>query len=144
MAAELGTMKVTEQIDAMRALGTDPVSYLVVPRLIAIAVMLPLLTAMANLIGILGGMVIANSEYGVQATFYTRSLLQFLTIGDLIRSLVKAAFFALIIGGIACNQGLSAEGGADGVGRATTRTVVASAIAVLICDFFLTKLMLIL
>jgi phospholipid/cholesterol/gamma-HCH transport system permease protein len=144
MAAELGTMKVTEQIDAMRALGTDPVSYLVVPRLIAIAVMLPLLTAMANLIGILGGMVIANSEYGVQATFYIRSLLQFLTIGDLIRSLVKASFFALIIGGIACNQGLRAEGGADGVGRATTRTVVASAIAVLICDFFLTKLMLIL
>jgi len=144
MAAELGTMKVTEQIDAMRALGTDPISYLVVPRLIAIAVMLPLLTAMANLIGILGGMVIANTEYGVQTTFYVRSLLQFLTLGDLARSLFKAGIFALIIGGIACGHGLNATGGADGVGRATTRTVVASAVAVLISDFFLTKLMLVL
>jgi len=143
MAAELGTMKVTEQIDALRALGTDPISYLVVPRLIAITVMMPLLTGMANLIGVLGGMMIAQSEYGVQPTFYTQSLLQFLTLGDLARSLTKAAVFALIIAGIACHNGMNADGGADGVGRATTQTVVASAIAVLVSDFFLTKLMLV-
>jgi len=144
MAAELGTMKVTEQIDALRALGTDPVSYLVVPRLVAITVMMPLLTGMANLVGVLGGMAIASSEYGLMPTFYVSSLLQFLTLGDLARSLVKAAVFALIIGGIACHHGMNAEGGADGVGRATTRTVVAAAVSVLISDFFLTKLMLVL
>jgi phospholipid/cholesterol/gamma-HCH transport system permease protein len=142
MAAELGTMKVTEQIDAMRAMGADPVSYLVVPRLIAIIVMMPLLTGMANLIGIMGGMLIASIELGVQPSFYTTSLLQFLTLPDLARSLTKAVVFAVIIGGIACVNGMTASGGADGVGRATTRTVVASAITVLICDFFLTRLML--
>lgn len=144
MAAELGTMKVTEQVDALRALGADPVSYLVVPRLLAIAIMMPLLTAMANLVGILGGMGIAYLEFGVQPTFYASSLLQFLTLGDLARSLTKAAVFAVIIGGIACLNGLSTSGGADGVGRATTRSVVAAAITVLVSDFFLTRLMLVL
>ncbi len=142
MAAELGTMKVTEQIDALRALGADPVSYLVVPRLLAIVIMLPLLTGMANLIGILGGLAIATFELGVQPSFYVNSLLQFLTLGDLARSLTKAAVFAIIIGGVACLNGITASGGADGVGRATTRTVVVSAISVLVSDFFLTRLML--
>jgi phospholipid/cholesterol/gamma-HCH transport system permease protein len=142
MAAELGTMKVTEQIDALRAMGADPISYLVVPRLVAIIVMMPLLTGMANLIGVLGGMLIAQVELGVQPAFYTQSLLQFLTLGDLARSLTKAAIFAAIIGGIACVNGMNATGGADGVGRATTRTVVAAAISVLVSDFFLTRLML--
>lgn len=144
MAAELGTMKVTEQIDAMRALGTDPVSYLVVPRLLAIAVMLPLLTGMADVIAVLGGCFVAYGELGVAPTFYFTSLLQFLTLGDIARSLTKAAVFAVIIGGIACMNGMGASGGADGVGRATTRTVVMSSISVLISDFFLTKLMLVL
>jgi phospholipid/cholesterol/gamma-HCH transport system permease protein len=142
MAAELGTMKVTEQIDALRAMGADPVSYLVVPRMLAIVVMMPLLTGMANLIGIMGGMLIARTELGVQPSFYTTSLLQFLTLPDLARSLTKAAVFGVIIGGVACLNGMNASGGADGVGRATTRTVVASAIAVLVSDFFLTRLML--
>jgi phospholipid/cholesterol/gamma-HCH transport system permease protein len=144
MAAELGTMKVTEQVDALRALGADPVSYLVVPRMLAIAIMLPLLTGMANLVGILGGMGIAYLEFGVQPTFYASSLLQFLTLADIARSLAKAVVFAVIIGGIACLNGLSTSGGADGVGRATTRSVVAAAIAVLVSDFFLTRLMLVL
>jgi phospholipid/cholesterol/gamma-HCH transport system permease protein len=142
MAAELGTMKVTEQIDALRAMGADPISYLVVPRLVAIIVMMPLLTGMANLIGVLGGMLIAQVELGVQPAFYTQSLLQFLTLGDLARSLTKASIFAAIIGGVACVNGLNATGGADGVGRATTRTVVAAAVSVLVSDFFLTRLML--
>ena len=142
MAAELGTMKVTEQVDALRALGTDPVAHLVVPRMLAILVMLPLLTALADFIGVLGGGFVAYVELGVQPTFYARSLLQFLTLGDLARSLTKAFFFAVIIGGVACHNGLTASGGADGVGRATTRTVVVASITILIADFFLTKLML--
>ncbi|MFP6600188.1 MAG: ABC transporter permease [Deltaproteobacteria bacterium] len=142
MAAELGTMKVTEQVDALRALGVDPIGHLVVPRLLAVMVMLPLLTALADLIGVLGAAVIAYVELGVQPAFYFRSLLQYLTMGDLLRSLTKAFFFAIIIGGIACRNGLAASGGADGVGRATTRTVVMASITVLVSDFFLTKLML--
>ncbi len=142
MAAELGTMKVTEQVDALRALGTDPVGHLVVPRLFAVIVMLPLLTALADMIGVVGGAAVAYGELGVQPAFYFRSLLQYLTMGDLFRSLAKAFFFAIIIGGIACRNGLAASGGADGVGRATTRTVVTASITVLISDFFLTKLML--
>jgi phospholipid/cholesterol/gamma-HCH transport system permease protein len=144
MAAELGTMKVTEQVDALRALGTDPLAHLVAPRLLAIGIMLPLLTGMANFIAVVGGMVIARFELGVAPSFYATTLLQFLTVTDICRSLVKALAFAVIIGGIACYYGLHAEGGADGVGRATTRTVVVSSVTVLIADFFLTKLMFVL
>ncbi len=142
MAAELGTMKVTEQIDALRSMGADPVAYLVVPRMIAIIVMMPLMTALADMVGVLGGMLLASLELGVPATFYTRSLLQLLVVGDLIRSLTKGLVFAVIIGSIACYNGMSARNGADGVGRATTRTVVAASISVLVSDFFVTKLML--
>ncbi len=141
MAAELGTMKVTEQIDAIRALGTDPIAHLVVPRVLAVSIMLPLLTALADLIGVLGGMIVAKGELGVEPAFYISSLLQFLTVEDLARSLFKGLVFGFIIATIACQNGLAATGGADGVGRATTRTVVAASITVLIVDFFLTKLM---
>jgi phospholipid/cholesterol/gamma-HCH transport system permease protein len=144
MAAELATMKVTEQVDALRSLGADPLRYLVAPRLLAITLMLPLLTGMANFVGVVGGMVIAKSELNVPASFYVTSLVQFMTLTDIARSMIKGVVFAVIIGSIACYNGLSAEGGADGVGRATTRTVVVSSINVLIADFFLTKLMLLL
>lgn len=144
MAAELATMKVTEQVDALRSLGADPLRYLVAPRLFAITLMLPLLTGMANFVGVVGGMVIAKSELNVPASFYVTSLVQFMTLTDIARSMIKGVVFAVIIGSIACYNGLSAEGGADGVGRATTRTVVVSSINVLIADFFLTKLMLLL
>ena len=142
MAAELGTMKVTEQVDALRALGTDPVQYLVVPRLVAIIIMLPLLTAMADLVGVLGGMFIAWLELSVSPSFYFTSLVQFLTLGDLWRSLAKATVFGAIIGTIACHQGLTARGGADGVGHATTATVVKASITVLVTNFFLSKALL--
>ena len=144
MAAELGTMKVTEQVDALRSLGADPLRYLVAPRLLAITLMLPLLTGMADFVGVVGGMLIARSELNVQPSFYITSLVQFMTLTDIARSMIKGLVFAVIIGSIACYNGLSAEGGADGVGRATTRTVVVSSINVLIADFFLTKLMLLL
>jgi phospholipid/cholesterol/gamma-HCH transport system permease protein len=144
MAAELGTMKVTEQVDALRSLGADPLRYLVAPRLFAITLMLPLLTGMANFVGVVGGMLIAKSELNVEPSFYITSLVQFMTLTDIVRSMIKGVVFAVIIGSIACYNGLSAEGGADGVGRATTRTVVVSSVNVLIADFFLTKLMLLL
>jgi phospholipid/cholesterol/gamma-HCH transport system permease protein len=142
MAAELGTMKVTEQIDALRALGTDPIAYLVVPRLLAVVIMLPLLTAMADFIGVIGGLLVAYGELDVAPSFYVNSLIQYLTIADIARSLVKGFFFGIIIAVIACMNGINAEGGADGVGSATTKTVVTASITVLISDFFLTKLML--
>lgn len=141
MAAELGTMKVSEQVDALRSLGTDPLCYLVAPRLVAIAVMLPLMTGLADFVGVVGGMFIAKFELGVPASFYVTSLVQFLTLTDIARSLIKGFVFALIIGAIACYNGLNAEGGADGVGRATTHTVVVSAVVVLVADLVLTKLM---
>ena len=143
MAAELGTMRVTEQVDALRALGTDPVAHLVTPRILAVTIMLPLLTAMADFVAVLGGMFIAYSELGVQPGFYVSTLLKYLTLGDLARSLTKALFFGVIIASVACYNGLNGTGGADGVGRGTTRTVVVASISVLIADFFLTKAMLI-
>ncbi len=142
MAAELGTMKVTEQIDALRALGTDPASYLVFPRLVALIVMMPLLTGLADFVGILGGMVLAYFDLGVSPNFYMRSLLQWLTVADIVRSLVKGVAFGVIIGAVACFNGINAKNGADGVGRATTQTVVGASITVLVADFFLTMLML--
>lgn len=142
ITAELGSMKVTEQIEAMRALATSPVKKLVVPRVLATVLMLPVLTILADTVGIAGGLVVATSELGISGGFFYRSLLQNMTLGDLLSGLGKAAFFGYIISIVACAKGLNATGGADGVGRATTSAVVASAVSVLVLDFFLTKLFL--
>ncbi|MFZ0889505.1 MAG: ABC transporter permease [Candidatus Binataceae bacterium] len=142
ITAELGTMKVTEQIDALRALAASPVKKLVVPRVLATILMLPVLTAIADAIGLLGGLLIAVSQLGLTADYFYSSLMQNTSLSDLMSGLGKSIFFGYLIAIIACHKGLSASGGADGVGRATTQSVVASAIAVLISDFFLTKLFL--
>jgi phospholipid/cholesterol/gamma-HCH transport system permease protein len=142
ITAELGTMSVTEQIDAVRALGADPVRKLVVPRMIALMIMLPLLTVIADAVGVAGGCLISVAELGLSIEFYTRTLLQALTFSDFLSGVGKAAFFAYFIGIIACHNGLMVRGGADGVGRATTATVVAASVAVLVADFFLSKLFL--
>lgn len=142
ITAEIGSMNVTEQIDAIRSLGADPVRKLVVPRMIALFVMLPLLTVIADGIGILGGYLIAVTELQMSAQYYGRSLLQALVFSDLFSGLGKSIFFAYFIGIIACYNGLTVSGGADGVGRATTATVVASSVTVLVSDFFLSKLFL--
>jgi phospholipid/cholesterol/gamma-HCH transport system permease protein len=142
ITAELGTMSVTEQIDAVRALGADPVRKLVVPRLIALMIMLPLLTVIADAVGIAGGCLISITELGLTTEFYTTTLLQALAFSDFFSGVGKAAFFAYFIGIIACRNGLTVRGGADGVGRATTSTVVAASVAVLGADFFLSKLFL--
>ena len=140
MTAELGSMRVTEQIDALRAMGSDPVRKLVVPRLAAALVMLPAVTLLGNLLGILGGLVVAVLELGLTAGFYLNDVLDALTLEDVGSGIGKSFFFAFFITIVACRNGLTAEGGADGVGRATTRTVVVASILVMVSDYFLTKL----
>jgi len=142
IAAELGSMQVTEQVDAMRSMGADPIRKLVVPRIWSIVISLPLLTILADTMGILGGMVISVFEEGTTASFYFQRVFHQMAINDFGSGIAKSVFFAFIIGVIACYNGLTARGGADGVGRATTNTVYAAAIAILIGDFFLTKLFL--
>jgi len=142
ITAELGSMAVTDQIDAIRALGASPVRNLVVPRLVAVLVMLPVLTIIGDLVGVLGGLLLSVTELNVSSDFYVNSLVQVLLLGDVFSGIGKSVFFAYFIGIIACHNGLTVTGGADGVGRATTRTVVAASITVLISDFFLTKLFL--
>lgn len=142
ITAEIGTMAVTEQIDAIRSLGADPVRKLVLPRMLALLVMVPLLTVIADAVGIAGGCLISITELGLSVDFYVTSLLQALVFSDFFSGLGKAFFFAYFIGIIACFNGLNVRGGADGVGRATTATVVASSVAVLVGDFFLSKLFL--
>lgn len=138
--AELGTMKVTEQIDAMRALGTSPIKKLVVPRVLATIIMMPMLTILADVVGLCGGWFVSITQLGVSGNYFYTSLIQNVTLGDLMSGLGKSVFFGFAIGIIACFRGLNASGGADGVGRATTSAVVAASITVLISDFFLTKL----
>ncbi|HEV8663749.1 MAG TPA: ABC transporter permease [Candidatus Methylomirabilis sp.] len=139
ITAELGSMKVTEQIDAMRALGANPVKKLVVPRVLTAMIVLPLLTVVADGLGILGGMVISQWEFNVDYHFYLNTVLQNLKLADLLSGLGKTVFFGFIIGIVGCYEGLETTGGTEGLGRATTATVVTSAILVLISDFFLTK-----
>ena len=140
MTAELGTMKVTEQIDALRAMAANPVKKLVVPKLIAALVMLPLLTIIGDLLGVLGGMIIGVYQLGLTPGFYFNDVLTDLTLEDIFSGIGKSFFFAFWITIVGCYNGLTARGGADGVGRATTNTVVVAAILVLVTDFFLTKL----
>ena len=141
MGAELGAMRVTEQIDALEVLATDPVHYLVVPRVWATTLMLPLLIAVADAVGILGGYLVSVVVMGANPTTYLDRTFQFMQMDDLVSGLVKAAVFGLLISVIGCAQGFYTRGGAEGVGRATTSAVVYGSIAILIANFFLTKLM---
>ena len=142
IAAELGTMKVTEQIDALRALATNPVRKLVVPRVVACTLMFPLLTIVAIALGITGGLIIAVSSLHVGANAYLRSVIEAVHYNDLASGIGKTFFFGFTTALLACFNGLRTTGGADGVGRSTTQTVVTGSITVLIMDFFLTKLFL--
>jgi len=140
MTAELGTMKVTEQIDALRSMAADPVKKLVAPKLIAALIMLPALTVIGDLLGILGGLIISVAQLNVTPGFYINDVAEALTLSDVASGVGKSFFFAYFITIIGCYNGLHAGGGADGVGRATTDTVVYASIMVLVSDFFLTKL----
>lgn len=136
MAAEIGTMAVTEQLDALRVLATDPVRYLVLPRLLAAAVALPVLTIFANVIGGIGGFAVATLA-GVSSGEYLASMQRFLWPYDLVAGLVKALGFGLIIAAAGCYRGLTATGGADGVGRATTGAVVSAIVLILVANYLL-------
>ncbi|HVG37852.1 MAG TPA: ABC transporter permease [Pyrinomonadaceae bacterium] len=139
ISAELGSMVVSQQIDAMRALGTDPVRKLVAPRLIALFVMLPLLTMIADLVGITGGWAVGTWLYGIPTGTFFSSVWQGLSANDIFGGILKSITFALIIGTVSCRQGLKTEGGTVGVGRSTTTAVVMSSIIVIVADFFITK-----
>jgi len=140
ITAEIGSMAVTEQVDAIRALGASPVKKLVVPKVIAVLVMLPLLTILADFVGIMGGLLISVKELGQSPHFYMQHVITALTFDDIFSGLGKTVFFAGFIALVGCHNGLEATGGADGVGRATTTTVVIASILILISNFFLTKL----
>jgi phospholipid/cholesterol/gamma-HCH transport system permease protein len=138
ITAELGTMVVTEQVDAMRVEGTDIVQRLVTPRVKAMFLALPLLTAVADAISLLGGYIMA-SGYGINPTMYIKGIPQFMVFQDLIEGLVKPAFFGLLISMTGCYVGLNTKGGAEGVGNASKQAVVLSSVMILVSDFFLTK-----
>lgn len=142
ITAELGSMTVTEQVDAMRALAASPVRKLVVPRVGALLIIVPMLSILAITIGIFGGLLMAWLEIGQTRDFYMSHVIGALTVEDVLSGVGKTVFFALFIGVIACYNGLNTTGGADGVGRATTNTVVMASISVIVSDFFLTKLFL--
>lgn len=139
ISAELGSMVVSQQIDAMRALGTDPIRKLVAPRLMALIFMLPILTVAADIFGIIGGGVIASTLFNQDTNVYVTSVRNGITTEDLVGGIIKPLFFGLIIGSVACHKGLSTTGGTVGVGRSTTSAVVLSSIVVIIFDFFLSK-----
>lgn len=140
ITAELGSMRVTDQIEALRSMAADPIKKLVAPKIAATIVMLPALTAIGNFLGIVGGLLIAVFQLQLTPGFYVNDVLNALTLEDVFSGFGKSFFFAYFITVIACHNGLNARGGADGVGRATTNTVVMAAIMVLVSDFFLTKL----
>jgi phospholipid/cholesterol/gamma-HCH transport system permease protein len=139
IAAEIGSMQVTEQVDAIRSMGADPVQKLVVPRVLAAVVALPLLTALADLLGVFGGMLIATSQFHITTNFYLDTIYWAVTVEDVLSGVSKTLVFGWIIAMVGCFAGLETGGGTVGVGRATTTAVVVAAISVLVADFFLTK-----
>jgi phospholipid/cholesterol/gamma-HCH transport system permease protein len=142
IAAELGGMAVTEQVDAVRALGADPLERLVAPRVVAVTIALPLLTICADAVATTGAMVIASATYAVPSRMFLNGVYEFVTVGDFTSGLFKSVMFGFASAAVACSVGLDARGGTEGVGRAATRAVVASALTVLGLDLVLTKILL--
>ncbi len=140
MTAEIGSMAVTEQIDAIRALGADPIRKLVVPRLVAATMIMPLIAVLAFVLGIFSAMVVANVSYGLPAKFFISSALDALTLRDYLSGLSKTPFFGFLVALLGCYYGLHTHGGTEGVGRATTQSVVVVSIAILVADALLTQI----
>src|SRR5579871_4636082 len=140
IASELGSMKVTEQIDAMRALGTDPIQKLVTPRLIATAIVLPLLTIIADLIGLIGGYLIATTMLNITASQYWESAWRILEYNDLTQGLLKPFLFAIVVALVGCFYGMRTTGGTQGVGLSTTKAVVVSSVWIFVLTFFIGRL----
>ena len=144
IAAEIASMVVTEQVDAMRALGANPIRKLVTPRVVAAAIVLPLLIVVADLIGIYGGALVAVFELNISFHQYYRSLVTTILIKDVMDGIIKGQVFGLLLVTIACFKGLHSRGGTEGVGQTTTSSVVTGSIAILVSDYFITKLLILL
>jgi phospholipid/cholesterol/gamma-HCH transport system permease protein len=142
ITAELGSMKVTEQIDAISALGADPIKKLVTPRLIACTLVMPTLTALADVFGLVAGSVVSSTQYDIPMEQYFRSAIETADLFDFSSGIAKSAVFGVIIAVVGCAKGFEVTGGTEGVGRATTETVAITSVAVCLSDFFLTKLFL--
>lgn len=141
IAAELGTMRVTEQIDALTTLSTNPYKYLVVPRVVAAVVTLPALVFVADIIGVMGGFVVGTSSLDFNAGVYVKNTVDFLNMDDVTSGLIKAAVFGFIIASMGCFHGFNSKGGAQGVGRATTNAVVTASILILAANYVMTSLL---
>lgn len=141
MAAEIGTMRVTEQLDALKALATEPIQYLFVPRVIAGVVMLPFLCILGDALGVYGGYLVSVKLMNTNPVIYKQNTFQFLQLNDVWSGLIKASVFGLILTLTGCVRGYYTTGGAEGVGRATTYAVVSASLIILLSDFFLTKLL---
>lgn len=140
VTAEIGSMQVTEQVDALETFATNPIKYLVVPRFVALSIMLPILTLYADAIGILGSYIICVFRLGISSTMYLRVTFEALLYKDIFTGLLKTIFFGMIIAIVSCYEGFNVKGGAEGVGRATTRSVVFSFIMIIIADCIFTAL----
>jgi phospholipid/cholesterol/gamma-HCH transport system permease protein len=141
MAAEVGAMNVTEQVDAIRALGADPAKKLVLPRTLAAILVMPILSVYALFLGTVGAIFICNVQFGITPQFFMESALEATTMGDLLSGVMKTPVFGFIIAIVGCHFGLKTTGGTEGVGISTTRTVVVVSIAILVADFLLTKIL---
>ncbi len=141
IAAEIGTMKVTEQIDALKTLSADPIQYLSVPRFVAALIMTPILTVLTDFVGVLGGAVVGFFALGIAFDTYVSNILQYVSLDDFISGLIKSVFFGIEIVLISTYQGFITAGGAEGVGKSTIEAVVKSSMAILISDYFLTYLL---
>ena len=139
MAAEVGAMNVTEQVDAIRALGGDPAKKLVLPRVVAAMIVMPLLSCFADALGTLGAMFVCASEYDIRPTLFMQTALESVLLSDLFSGLAKTPVFGFIIAIVGCHFGLTTQGGTEGVGQSTTRTVVVVSIAILVADYALTR-----
>ena len=140
IAAEIGAMRATEQIDALQTLSTDPYRYLIAPRLLAAVLVLPLLTVVADVIGIAGGWIVATASLGFSGTVYVKNTWDFLQSWDIVSGLIKAGVFGFVVALMGCYHGFTASGGARGVGRATTQAVVSAAILIFASDYLMTSL----
>lgn len=139
ITSEIGSMTVTQQIDAIRALGTSPIKKIVIPRVLGAVIAIPILAAAANFVGIIGGLMVGYNDLGLDPIFYVQKVLQTLIVADFLSGFMKTPVFALVIAVTACYYGLNVKGGTQGVGSATTKSVVTSSITILVGDYFLTK-----
>jgi len=141
VTAQIGTMAVTEQIDALYTLGTNPIRYLVIPRMFGFVLTMPILTLFANVFGIIGGYLVASYALGVPGEIYITDITTFMDVEDFLHGFIKSILFAFMIGTVCCYKGISTRGGAEGVGKSTTGAVVTTIVLILVLDYFLTAIL---